>query len=67
MGRWKTHADSAGRKNHSTHWRRIGRSIFATVYVDDYLLIKVQHSDDDTTALIASASLASDHVRLFGQ
>ena len=40
--------------------------IFATVYVDDYLLIKVQHSDDDTTALIASASLASDHVRLFG-
>ena len=26
----------------------------------------MQHSDDDTTALIASASLASDHVRFFG-
>ena len=26
---------------------------FATVYVDDYLLIRVQHSDDDKTALIA--------------
>ena len=34
--------------------------------VDDYLLTKVKHSDDDTTALIASASLASDHVWLFG-
>ena len=40
---------------------------FATVYIDDYLLIKVQHSDDDMTALTASASLTSDHVRLFGQ
>ena len=39
---------------------------FATVYVDDYLLMAVQHSDDDATALTASASLASDHVRLFG-
>ena len=37
------------------------------MYVDDYLLIQVQRSDDDKTALIASASLASDHVRLFGQ
>ena len=37
------------------------------MYVDDYLLIKVLHSDDDTIALTASASLASDHVRLFGQ
>ena len=40
---------------------------FATVCVDDYSLIKVQHSDDDATVLIASDSLASDHVRLFGQ
>ena len=39
---------------------------FATVCVDDYLLIRVQHSVDDKTALIASASLASDHVRLVG-
>ena len=29
---------------------------FATVYVDDYLLIRVQQSDDDTTALTASAT-----------
>ena len=40
--------------------------MFATVYVDDYLLIRVQHSDDDETALIASAPLVSDLVRLFG-
>ena len=39
---------------------------FATVYVDDYLLMRVQHSDHDASALTASASLASDHVRLFG-
>ena len=44
----------------------IADPFLTTVYVDDNLLIKVQHSDDDTTALIASASLASDHVRLFG-
>ena len=49
------------------HAGGIDDPFFATVYVDDYLLIKVQHSDDDTTALIASASLTSDHVRLFGQ
>ena len=41
-------------------------AFFTTVYVDDYLLVKVQHSDDDRSALIASAFLASDHVRLFG-
>ena len=39
---------------------------FATVYVDDDLLMRVQHLDHDTTALTASASLASDHVCLFG-
>ena len=39
---------------------------FTTVYVDDYLLMRVQHSVHGTTALTASTSLASDHVRLFG-
>ena len=39
---------------------------FAAMYADDYLLMPVQHSDHDTTASTASASLASDHVRLFG-
>ena len=41
-------------------------AFFTAVCVDDYLLAMVQHSDDDRTALIASASLASDHVRFFG-
>ena len=41
-------------------------AFFTTVYVEDYLLIRVQHSDDDRSALIASSSLASHHVRLFG-
>ena len=41
-------------------------AFFATVYIDDYLLLRVQHADDDRSALIASASLTSDHVRLFG-
>ena len=41
-------------------------AFFTTVYVDDYLLIRVQYSDDDRSSLVASAFLASDHVRLFG-
>ena len=39
---------------------------FTAVYVDGKLQIRAQHSDDDTTALIASAFLGSNHVRLFG-
>ena len=39
---------------------------FATVYVDDFILVRVQQDPSDQTALIASASLASDYVRLFG-
>ncbi|CAB1118521.1 unnamed protein product [Ectocarpus sp. CCAP 1310/34] len=39
----------------------------ARVYVDDFLLTKVQHDPTDQSALIASALLASDHVRLFGK
>ena len=45
---------------------RLLGSVFATVYVDDFILVKVQQDPSDQTALIASASLASDHVRLFG-
>lgn len=37
---------------------------FDTVYVDDYLLMRVQQTDRYT--LTASASLASNHVRIFG-
>ena len=36
---------------------------YMTVYVDDHLLIRLQHSDDKT-ALIESASLATHCVRL---
>ena len=39
---------------------------FATVYVDDFILARVQQDPSDQTALIASASRASDHIRLFG-
>ena len=43
----------------------ISDQFFATVYVDDYLLVRVQRSDDKT-ALMASASLASDHTSFLG-
>ena len=36
------------------------------VYVDDHGLIRAQQSDEDKSALVVSASLASDHVRFFG-
>ena len=39
---------------------------FATVYVDDFIMARVQADPTDQSALVASASLASDHVRLFG-
>ena len=41
-------------------------AFFTTVYAGDYLLVKVQHSADDRSALITSACLTSNHVRLFG-
>ena len=41
-------------------------AFFTAVYMDGYLLVKVQHSDYDRSTLAASASLAFDHVRLFG-
>lgn len=37
-----------------------------TVYVEDFLLARVQQVPSDQSTLISSASLASDHVRLFG-
>ena len=39
---------------------------FVAVYVDDYSLFKVQLADVDSSVFIASASLASNHARLFG-
>ena len=37
------------------------------VYVDDHGMVRAQQSDEDESALIVSASLASDYVRLFGR
>lgn len=39
--------------------------LFSSVYVDDYMLTRVQHGPEDQTVLTASASLPPDHVRLF--
>ena len=39
---------------------------FATVYVDDFIMARVQADPTDHSALVASAPLASDHIRLFG-
>ena len=50
---------------HTTGRGRLDASC-AAVYVYDYLPVRVKHADDDKPALTASASLASDHVRLFG-
>ena len=41
-------------------------AFFTTVYVDDYLLIRVQHTDDDRSALMGSVPLDSHYVPLFG-
>ena len=39
---------------------------FTTVYVDDFIMARVQADPTDQSALVASASLASDHIRWFG-
>ena len=42
------------------------KPFFTSVNVDDFIMASVQVDSFDQTALVASASLASDHVRLFG-
>ena len=39
---------------------------FATGYADNFIMARVQADPTDQSALVASASLASDHIRLFG-
>ena len=39
---------------------------FATVYVDAFIMARVQADPTDHPALVVSVSLASDHIRLFG-
>lgn len=43
-----------------------GPFLYRAIYVDDFLLARVQQDENNVSALIASASLASDNVRLFG-
>ena len=38
----------------------------AAVYVDDFIMARVRADPIDQSALVASASLASDHIHLFG-
>ena len=40
--------------------------LFTSVYVDDFIMASVQVDSFDRTALVASTSLASDHMRPFG-
>ena len=46
--------------------RKKNDPFLTTVYVDDFLLASVQQADADRSPRVASASLASDCVRLFG-
>lgn len=66
MGIGRANSDTRGRKYQSIRWGAATRPSSTAVYVGDYLRIRAQHADGDKTALIASASLAPDHVRLFG-
>ena len=45
---------------------KLSTPFHTVVYVNDHGLIRVQQSDEDKSALVVSASLASDYVRLFG-
>ena len=45
---------------------KLSSSFHMVVYVDDHGLIRAQQWDEDKSALVVSASLASDYVRRFG-
>ena len=45
---------------------KLSSPFHTVVYVDDHGLIRAQHSDEDKSASVVSASLASDYVRRFG-
>ena len=54
-------------KNRASKGGKLSSPFHTVVYVDDdHGLIRAQQSDEDKSALVASASLASDYVRLFG-
>ena len=65
LGR-RTHPDSARGKNQSAQWGRDLRPLLCDSVRRRLPTNQSTTLDDDKTALIASASLASDNVRLFG-
>ena len=66
MGSGTTHTRTKDAKVRPSSGGGLRDPFFAIVYVNDFLLAKVQHEPADKSALVTSASLASDHVRLFG-
>ena len=55
-----------GGKLTALHEERPIEPFFATVYIGEFIMASVQVDSFDQTALVASASFALDHVRLFG-
>lgn len=62
----KTRTDPPGRQRNSDRMqeeRKSGHVSRPRTYVDDYLLIRVQHSDESTRTVFASTSVVSDHAQ----
>ena len=53
-------------KNKDVPRGRPHEPFFATVYVDDFIMARVKADPTDQSALVASASLATYHIRVFG-
>ena len=65
MGRRNTSAGSRRLKTEiGSCWGRGFGAFLATMYVDNLLLIGIQHSSDNTTAMTVSGPLASDYMWL---
>ena len=52
-------------KNNDVRRGGLHEPFFATVYVDDFIMARVQVNPTDQSALVASASIASDHIHSF--
>ena len=53
-------------KMYASKGGKLSSPFYTVAYVDDHGFIRAQQSDEDKSALVVSASLASDYVRLFG-
>ena len=65
---WETGSPTqipAGVRLNAPRKRGANEPFLTSVYVDDFIMASMQRNASDQTALIASASLASDTVRLF--